>query len=249
MNSYIDKNRGFVTSSKLKLFELCPLCYKCKYIDEMPDPTDGDFDKDYFIIGQALDDRLTNGEDYFAQNYEVVARRTKESNKIQLTNTMFKTIDQLSEEYRAQSMFNQDPTKKVLSWEFSGLKLRGELDDFDEPKGLIRDIKTCANLLTFDPDNYLMQMSFYQWGVEELTGLKCDAQLMVVDKYKDFSRSQLYHFSKYTLESYRGRMMQLLEDLKEAEEFDLWIPQNDFRKSLICPYYAHHHRSHKPITL
>lgn len=73
---YSVKNYYFITSSKLKAFEKCPLAYKFEYIDLVEKP-DGMDDKDYFVVGRALDDRLTMGEEYYGEKYKVVSRRSE----------------------------------------------------------------------------------------------------------------------------------------------------------------------------
>ncbi len=59
---YLIRNRGFITSHKMLEFMRCQWCYAQKYINEIPDPTEGD--NDAFLVGQTIDDRLTEGETY-----------------------------------------------------------------------------------------------------------------------------------------------------------------------------------------
>lgn len=239
--NYVEKNRGYITSSKLKEFMRCPKCYYFKYVAEVPDPTESEkfFDKDAFLIGQALDDLLTHGEDKYAELYEVVARRSKASEKIQLTNTHARTIGALHREFMAVEHFNKCPHKKVLTWEYSGFKFRAELDDIDEAGRMIRDIKTCASVTTFDPNYYTLQMSFYQWALEELTGEKYEAMLEIVDKYKYFARSKTVIYTKSTLEGYRGRILQALEELKACEQSSLYPSAESQEILYTCPYYGY----------
>jgi len=247
---YIEKNRGFITSSKLKEFMRCQKCYKWKYEDELPDPTAEFEDKDHFVIGQALDDRITHGDDYYAQKYAVVAKRLgKTENKVEITNSIADMVGQLALEYRLNSLFPQVPKKKVITFEYSGLKLRAELDDFLPDQQLIADIKTCANLTTFNPEYYILQMSFYQWLVEETEGLKCEAQLNVVDKYKYFARSRAYRYTRGTLESYRGNILMALEELKLAKASGIYKSAESENVLLTCPFYGKdgHGRPTTPI--
>lgn len=248
-DNYIEKNRGFITSSKIKEFMRCQKCYYYKYVAEIPDPTEQFAEKDHFLIGQALDDLITHGEEHFKANYETVARRTKESDKIQLTNTHTRTINALAKEFKENSMFTQNPKKLALEIDFEGFKLRGELDDFDKDKQLIKDIKTCANITTFNPDFYLIQMSFYQWLVEEKFGIKCDALLEVVDKYTYFSRSRAILYTKQTLEAHRGVILQALEQMKLAHDTGIYASAESQNVLYTCPYYGYegHGRPTEPL--
>lgn len=250
-NDYLTKNRGFITSSKIKEFLRCQKCYRYKYIDEIPDPTEsGEFyDKDHFLIGQALDDRLTHGEKEYKKMYETVSKRSKDAKKIQLTNAHSRTVDALTKEFLASSLFCHEPKKHIIETEYAGLKLRAELDDIELEKQVIRDVKSCANIAKFNPDFYLLQMSFYQWLVEETEGIKCDAMLEVVDKYKYFSRSKAVLYSKYSLESYRGRILQALEDIKLAHESGIYANAESQIILYSCPYYGYlgHGRPTEPM--
>ena len=66
---YEERNELFITSSKLKAFDYCPWAYKLRFIDKVPNPAN---DEDYFTIGQAVDDFLTEGS---LDDYTVVSRR------------------------------------------------------------------------------------------------------------------------------------------------------------------------------
>ena len=70
---YAVRNEPFLTSSKIKDFERCEFCYAKRYMEMATDRTVGE--KDYFVIGQAVDDYLTLGESYFSQKYVVMDSR------------------------------------------------------------------------------------------------------------------------------------------------------------------------------
>lgn len=241
-DTYIEKNRNFITSSKIKEFMRCQRCYELKYELEVPDPTDAFREKDYFLIGQAVDDLATFGGEEFEKKYEEVARRSKKSDKIQLTGAQYAQVERLWDEFRSQPLYNSKPVKKIIEWEFSGLKLRAELDDFDKEKRQIRDIKTCANVSTFNPESYLLQMSFYQWLIEETAGIKCEAMLEVVDKYTYFSRSKPILYTKGTLDAHRGVILEALEDMKLAKEAGWYSPATSRNVLDTCSYYYDHGR-------
>lgn len=246
--NYIEKNRGFITSHKLKQFLTCEKTYELKYEKEIPDPTESFLDADALIVGRAIDDLLTDGPEEFAKKYAVISRRTEkavaelaEQGKTPLTPSQKKLIDQMMKEYNARAFtgfFPNTLTKKVVEIEFGGFRLRGELDHFDPEINRIHDLKSCANVQTFNAMYYVFQMSFYQFMLEESEGIKADAMLEVCDKYSNYSRSRAYLFTKGTLESYRYQIIKGLEDLKFAQESGF------FRRSELpevvenSPYYG-----------
>lgn len=277
---YAVKNYHFITSSKLKSFEICPYAYKLEYIDLIPKP-EGWEDKDHFVIGKALDDKLTLGLPYYEKNYCVVQRRfdldeeiiklgqkiesaqkkinkdgsrsavglkEEESakmaielliarqNQTQLTETMAKIVEQAEKEFKQNELFNSHPKKKVLFLEWSGMLLKAELDDFDGET--IRDIKTVSNILNFEPEDYLIQACFYHWLVEENTNTRANVIYEVVDKYTYFSRSCAWEYSQSTLTSARGRLLNILSNLKDSKDTGLFMQTNDQKVKYNSPYYG-----------
>lgn len=239
---YEEKNYHFITSSKLKMFQQCPLAYKYKYIDLVPDITTED--KDHFLIGQAFDDRLTHGEVGFAQRYYIVKRRTDSAaleagNRTMLNPSHVEQIDMLYKEFCAQPLFNPKPQKKVFFWRYGEQLVKVELDDFDLEAATIRDMKTARSVTAFDPAFYTLQFSLYHLVVEENTMIKCRVLAEIVDKYTYFSRSRPIEYTQDTLLSARGSVMSLLEKLTEAESTGLYMqtPERDVAYSMFC--YGH----------
>ncbi len=236
------KNFHFITSSKLKMFQQCPLAYKYKYIDLVPDITTED--KDHFLIGQAFDDRLTHGEVGFAKRYHVVARRSEKAqeeagNRTMLNPSHVEQIDMLYKEFCAQTLFNPKPEKKVFFWKYKTQLVKVELDDFDKEKKEIRDMKTARSVTNFDPDFYTLQFSLYHLVVEENLQERYRVIAEIVDKYAYFSRSRAIEYTQDTLLSARGSVMSLLEKLTEAESTGLYMqtPERDVAYSMFC--YGH----------
>ena len=279
---YKEKNKQFLTSSKLKAFEECQLGYKLKYVDFVPEP---EIERDYFILGTALDDRLTYGENWYGERYITVDRRAKNidaeiercrgkiekaklnlkkdgerskvgldnefranqrivdlkilATKIQLTSKWSETIDNMYGEFMANPMFNDKPTKRVFFHEFGGFVLKIELDDIDLDEVIIKDIKSAANVLKFDPERYVMQMAIYQWVVKENLDERFRVQLEIVDKFADFSRSRLLEYKESTLWDGRKKIVELIGKLKSAHETGLFIRSNDPEVFFRSPYYGH----------
>lgn len=242
---YLAKNKQFVTAHKLKEFKRCEHCYYLKYIEEIPDPTLSESDNEALLIGSALDYRLTNGEQKYSDNYEVVSRRTGKSNKSELTNRQGELIDQMYREFKEQPVFDKDVNKKVFVVNFSGLILKAEIDNFNFTQKLIRDFKTTANIETFKPEYYTFQMAFYSWITEERTGDKFECILDVMDKYSYFSRSASWKFTLSTLQSELSNIIQLLDSYKNAHELGLFVPTRDQLELWRCPYYGYNGHGRK----
>lgn len=241
---YQRKNAGLVTSSKLKEFARCPWCFEQKYINFVPDPIADD--NDAFVIGQAFDDLMTLGDDEFRKLYTVVKKRKPddEVEQIQLTETMSKVVIQMAEEAMANPLFTGKYHKHELKVEFGGLTLAGQLDHWNLEAALknpeenpIVDLKTCANLFTFFAHNYLFQMAFYQFMIEELYGIRVGAQLEVVDKFPHFARSRVYRIMPSTLLAERHKITRALEEFKMADTTGIFLPTPLPEEREKCPYY------------
>jgi len=237
MDTYITKNKGYLTSHKLKEFIRCPFCFKKKHIDVMPSPRQETLD--YFVIGQAFDDYMTYGEDAYKNKYEVVTRRGGESEKQQLTKLQGDTINALARAYGMNPFFSPSIKKKVLEGEIFDLQVRGELDHFIEEENIIVDIKTTANLAKFDPMSYIYQMSFYHLLMEEIEGKKCTARLYVCEKDVSIPKSLCFEFTQDTLMEGRKTVLHDIVKYKEALEND-YFPQTTDQNTLLttCEYYG-----------
>lgn len=222
---YETRNKPFITSHKLLELERCPYFAKLKYVECLPPPVDTDYEP--FVIGTAVDDAITYGMEAFNDRYAAVARRTEKAGKenegkILLTNGMDRTIRSAIGEYQTRHFFPQTPSKTNVLWQSFDLPCKAELDHFDLEKGIIGDIKTTANIETFDPWNYRFQMAFYVLGVEKRHDIKANAELYVVDKNSDYSRSHKWVFKYETLQMEFGRIMRLMEQWKECQDSGRW---------------------------
>lgn len=216
---YIERNRPFLTASKLKDLKQCPYHARMRYIDEVESPAE---DKDYFIIGQAVDDCLTLGQEYFEKRYEIVARRDKDAERIQLTNATGATVTHAVDEFRSRVFFPQAPKKRNVIFLLAGMPAKAELDHFDPDTRRIGDIKTTASITTFDPMNYALQMAFYAFGIEKKWEEKVEAELYVVDKHTCWSRSHKWVFSRPTLAQHYFEVEKLALQWKDCVESDIW---------------------------
>ena len=249
--SYVEKNRGFITSSKIKEFRRCQFCYSKRYIEELPDRLDDadELEKDYFVIGQALDDRLTYGEDYYQDKYEVVPRRSKDAVKSQLTNSSGLLVDNMFSEFKEQSMFNQNPKKRVFITQFGSALIKVELDDLDEEREMIWDVKSISDIKKIRPTDYITQATLYQFMVEEKLGKRFGVEFEFVDKHKGFSRSQALRFTDDAMRVELGRIMQTIDEMIVTHESGFYTEPTDQEVLFDCPYYGveGHGRPTKPL--
>lgn len=188
------------------------------------------------------------GENMIARAKEKIKYYKSIADKQQLTPDMTKKISQMKWEFLNQKMFNHQPKKKVLFMKMRGKHLlKVELDDFDGE--IIRDLKTSRDVLSFDPEMYLLQATLYQTVVEIAENKLCPVELEVVDKYSYFSRSILVKYLNETLRAHRDFMFKKLEDLIEAHESGIFIqtPEDEHKKR--SPYYGYegYGRSTEPI--
>ena len=250
--SYVEKNRGVITAHKLMSFARCQWCYEKQYIDELPNRNES---SDALILGSAFDDLLTEGDEFFAEKYEVVTRRNqrtqeKHIGKELLSNSMHELLTKMKSEFRANSLFSQNPKKKILLADYKGLILKVELDDVDEQNAIIRDIKTAANIITFYKEmarlnekfigrsKYLFQMTFYFFVVNLVLEQEYNALLQVVDKKKEFSRSGAWVFDRSELRCEVYKVTQLLDSLKLSHDSGCFWPTEDQTTLYDCPYYG-----------
>ncbi len=152
--------------------------------------------------------------------------------------TQGELIENMRKEFSENKLFNQKLTKQIFFCRLGGFILKAELDDFVLAERNMKDLKTTANITTFYPQNYLHQMSFYQLVIDESEGVKCSADLEVVDKYSPFSRSALIHFTEETLFSNRGVLLDVLSKMKLAHESGIFEPARDQAVLYGCPYYG-----------
>lgn len=174
--------------------------------------------------------------------------------KTQLTRSDYGLILQMQNEWIHQVAFMQHPMKKTIFFRIGKIPCKAELDDYelhftDELVGAkdlhaVRDAKTCADIITFKPDGYLDQMSWYQFAVEEemmMGEMKWDGRpvcaiIEALDKHPGWSRSQGYYFSPERLRDRRGYLIEKAKALWDAEQANFFVRSNEFRPD--SPYYG-----------
>ena len=175
---YIERNRGYITASKLKTFlTYWPEVYYKQYVEELKLDDDN---KDYFILWTALDDLLSYGEADFYKKYALKEKMLKADlekalnnkgiefmrwtkvteleslyywDKVLLSPSMWEKIIGMYKELKRQPLADlgsEYDTQVELTAEYKGLKLKWTLDRFSKDKSLIRDWKTSWNLNYFE---------------------------------------------------------------------------------------------------
>ncbi|TXH08060.1 MAG: hypothetical protein E6R04_11590, partial [Spirochaetes bacterium] len=78
--SYLEKNRDVITSHRLQDFSRCGFCYEMKWLKGESDPSEEE--SDALLLGTALDDLLTYGQDFFSKKYTIAKTRTATLKKV-----------------------------------------------------------------------------------------------------------------------------------------------------------------------
>lgn len=174
---YLDRNRWFVTASKLKYFlTYGPEAYYYKFVKEIILEEE---EKDYYTVWTAFDDLLSYGEDFFNDKYYIDEWLLKEDlikkceekwfittwkvedlkarlygDKIKLTPMQWEAVLGMYREAKRQPLVDLwNPlymAQKDLECEFEWMKLKGTLDRLNLEEKMIRDRKTSWQFQTFE---------------------------------------------------------------------------------------------------
>lgn len=174
---YLEKNRWFITASKLKYFlTYWPEAYYFKFVKEM---ILEDKEKDYYLVGTAFDDLVSYWESYFFDKYYIdewllkddLILRCKElglntsgkvedlrqrlyGDKIKLTQLQWDNVFGMYNEIKRQPLVEfWDPSYKAqvdIECEFEWMKLKWTLDRLSLDRKMIRDWKTSGQFQAFE---------------------------------------------------------------------------------------------------
>lgn len=127
IDKYIEENRDFVTASKLKTFIKSPEQFFLQYIKEV-EPLDKR-EKKHFILGEALDDLISYGENTFYKKYYFDEGLLKADLEEKLFNMWVETkglkVDEMKEVYYGDTSTKIRLTawdKEVVLWCYNELK-------------------------------------------------------------------------------------------------------------------------------
>ena len=236
-DDYDVKNKGFMTSHKLMDYEECPFFAKMRHIEGVPYPMAKE--NDNFTMGSGVEDSVTMSEEEYDDKYTVVktraskeAKELKEMGQILLTTSMGKTIQECRREFHTTPFDLHGLEKRSILAPFNGYCLKAEFDSFPKDKTVPTELKSCANLNTFEKDfregnwlfdKYIFQQAFYSFVYELREGTHYDhTELFVIDKY-DWSRSQLFILGYHSmLRPQYDKIERLIGKWKESEESGVW---------------------------
>lgn len=230
--SYLEKTRGAMTASKLKALLDCPWSYNEKYEKE-----NAEFSEeggDHFSIGNAVDYRVSYGQQAFNDKYEVLkpyAKRDLTAEKTQLTNSTGQPVLDAIEELKRQPLFRLDDPAATAQY-----KIRGQ---YETPHGPV-DILGTPDRVFLDED----------WVDDTKTvSIKGNGKFVNACKYNITDYSYLFSMSFYAvlylLET--GRLPKKLtlsfvgsngscQFLQYEIPRELWEPRVDQIKAALCFY-------------
>ena len=174
---YLDKNRWFITASKLKYFlTFGPEAYYYKFVKELILEEN---EKDYYLVGTAFDDLVSYWEEYFFDKYYLdegllkddLIKRCEELglntngkvedlrmrlywDKIKLTQLQWEQVFGMYNEIKRQPLVewwdSSYQSQVDIECEFEWMKLKGTLDRLSLEKKIIRDWKTSWQFQSFE---------------------------------------------------------------------------------------------------
>lgn len=230
---YSDKE--FLSNSMLQDFIHCKYKYQRKHIDQnFPF-----IDQDYFIIGRALDTLVTEGRAAFEAKFEVVPRRTKNSEKDQLTKSMFSQVMGMANELMRQPLIQEvlsQPNKcqEVIALKIDGIKRKGKMDFFDREYAVIIDLKSTADIKNLDARMYAPQLAYYKQLVRAKYGIEAECRIAAVDKCKGKWRFEYYVLDIELLNEAEARINRYLEIFRNTKDF---TPPASRSECYDCPFY------------
>lgn len=234
--SYIEENRGYITSTKLKAFDKCPMFYDLVYNKELliEEPSDS------LIMGRSFDDYMTLGKEGWEKKWAILEPRQKRTGfkgkQIPMTNSTGSIILAAVEEAMRQPIFDAENgyEKQVTIYAVykaangEKLKLKGTLDRLSLAKKLIRDWKLFQSIEKFereysfgDPYGYSFQSAFYQLLVLIDKDTLCEFVFDVVENNLD-PHSDAFKPNMEVLQQERARIISLLDQIAECQKSGKW---------------------------
>jgi len=249
--SYIEKNRWYITASKLKYFlTFWPEAYKLKYIDEIPVEWE---EKDYFLVWTAFDDLVSYWEDFFNDKYYIDEWLLKADlieklwdeyknlkvdelrdvyywDKTRLTAWQWEQILWMYREAKRQplaDLWSDYMVQEEIIAEFEWLPLKMTLDRVNLEKKLIRDWKTTGRFDTFEYNidttfDYVLSMAFYFVWVKVKFWESCDVVLDVLWKQKPYPYMAYKLDKNMLLEKVQNKIIPWLRALKDCMNTWIW---------------------------
>lgn len=271
---YAIRNAPFVTAHKLLRYKENPIFAHYLYNRLIPSCKDNE---SKFDVGTALDRRLTYGDKDYQARFIVKNRPSADmqeeadkNHQIILSESEGKTVDRCTEEYRSRHFFTPRPMKKNVLCIINGLPCKAELDHYDADACMFEDVKSTANINTFNYHWYTIQCIFYyllltreaekmmEETLYETFRRTLYGALNVVDKNSAFSRSHKFVFTNGTLQAGVPEVMDLLKAWKDSVDSGIWPNRLDFANpedlktffdSEIYPHLSEFRDSMKPTYI
>jgi len=134
------------------------------------------------------------------------------------------SIEELKNQPLFQDFIKEEGTEfqTILIGKIEGLYFKGKLDLFNVRLGRIGDMKTTANIKTFNARDYGMQMAMYRELAKQMYNKQFTNELYVVDKNSDWKRSACYKFADEVLDGYFEIVVNTVKRLKSCIEMGLF---------------------------
>lgn len=249
------KDNSRISPSSLKQFFQCPYYYWASRVAKFWE----DEGNEHFLLGGAADSLITEGREDYEKKYQIADRRTQalkeqaEKNGVELlTLKQAEIVEGMYKELNRQPLFAKFNTEGWVkqAWletdiidEFDNTKVHavGKLDYYHRRAQVIADLKTTANLNTFHPAMYALQMGMYHEIARLVDGIDAQVFIIGVDKTTTncpVPRSRIYLISENLIALGKDQMRRAIEMLKVCRETNGWDKQVlDDIKPHECPVY------------
>ena len=153
--------------------------------------------------------------------------------KTQITLKTHEHVQGCATELKRQPLYNMFGVKKgsraqeIITQKINGIKRKGKLDYIYPEKKIIADIKTCANILRFEPELYAEQLAYYRELASEKYGIpesEWDCYIMAVDKNILYKRSEIFLLDKQLLNASKDRNAHNLKLYLERKKTGFFNP-------------------------
>lgn len=197
-----------------------------KHVKKVKEPF---FSKDYFDFGTAVDAFCDGGWEMFNQKVKIVSKRSGNRvpfGQVELTETTGENVKKCIDELQSQPLlryYNTGAKQAILQLEdYRGLKIKGKLDNLNIDECFISDVKTTADIMKFKPSDYAQQLAMYGILAQAIYGKPFRLLLIVVDKYEDWTRSDLYEMSDATRATAVQELNETIDLIRDRKEYNTW---------------------------
>ncbi len=250
----------YLSSHMLMDFMKCPLTYKQK-LDGLisTERTEAMF------LGSAAHKLILEGEEAFAAAYTVsdgptnpktgeaygkLTKAYKDWLAIQPTPVvstkdyaLFSNMRQMVwKHYGAEELLEQGLPERVVRWTIrESVQAQARMDWIDPERGILVDLKTCADLDKFERDaigmSYITQLAYYRMGCEA-NGLDIrDTFILAVEKQAPY-RCGIWTIDEDAIKHETARILNAVLDLKLAKYEDKWGTGYEEVRTLSLPEWA-----------